>query len=128
MFSTRDDEQVSTALGYVVHLLLLISKYLEINLRYQLLFYASRSMIRDSVSQPTQTSASGAVQTSQAGIALPLYRRGIEKERFDLAVQWLKSDVEQLLCTRGVLFNPKQGLLFNIQQIFTCDVCSSLSC
>eukprot|EP00598_Pedospumella_elongata_P000321 CAMPEP_0184971788 /NCGR_PEP_ID=MMETSP1098-20130426/3964_1 /TAXON_ID=89044 /ORGANISM="Spumella elongata, Strain CCAP 955/1" /LENGTH=400 /DNA_ID=CAMNT_0027493981 /DNA_START=63 /DNA_END=1262 /DNA_ORIENTATION=+ len=70
----REDEQVAAALGYTVHLLLLASKYLEIPLRYQLLFMASRSFIRDPV--------------VGNGTTLPLFRRGTERERFDRAVLW----------------------------------------
>lgn len=45
----RDDEHISSALGYVVHLVLLLSKYLEVPLRYRLIYNASRSMIKDPV-------------------------------------------------------------------------------
>lgn len=113
MNQQRDDELISSALGYVVHLLLLASKYLEIPLRYQLFFYASRSMIRDPV--------------SGSGQALPLFRRGTEKERFDRALAWLKKDIEQLILTRGISYDANRDILYNLNQLFACELCSSLA-
>jgi len=73
-FDSSNDEQLSTVLGYIVHLMLLASKYLEVPLRYQLLFYASRSMIRDPLqANPLQQN-------------LPLHRKDTEPERFRRAV------------------------------------------
>lgn len=40
--SSRDDDHVGAALGYVVHLLILMAKYLEISLRYPLVYQSSR--------------------------------------------------------------------------------------
>jgi len=111
--SQKDDDQISTALGYVVHVLLLASKYLEVPLRYQLMFYASRSMIRD----PVQANSS----------ALPLFRRGTERERFDRAIVWLKRDIEQLLLTRGIPYEPSRCILFNINKVFEHEMCPTLA-
>lgn len=104
--SQRDDEQISSALGYVVHLLLLASKYLEVPLRYQLLFYASRSIIRDPV------------QKDPKDQSLPLYRKDVEPERFKRAFQWLTKDVEQLLLSRRMKYEKNQGLLANLNKLF----------
>lgn len=125
--STRDDEVVSTGLGYVVHLLLLVSKYLEVPLRYQLLFYASRSMIRDPIATTVPHNTAAVSSAAQAGVTLPLYRRGNERERFEQALQWLRADVEQLLQTRGVPYVPRQSLLYNINQLFNCELCPTVA-
>lgn len=106
----KDDEMHSSALGLVVHLLLLTSKYLEVPLRYQLLFYASRSMIRDPVH----------------GLTLPLFRRGTERERFERAIVWLKRDVEQLLSTRGVVYDQSKDILYNINLLYINELGTSL--
>lgn len=71
--SQKDDEAFSSALGYIVHLLVLLSKYLECPLRYQLLYYASRSMIRDPIANPALY---GLASSSTLGVAVPLYRKG----------------------------------------------------
>eukprot|EP00968_Pinguiococcus_pyrenoidosus_P015575 scaffold1439_cov282-Pinguiococcus_pyrenoidosus.AAC.11 len=47
--SGKDDEHISSALGYAAHLVLMLSKYLAVPLRYQILYYSSRSAIRDEV-------------------------------------------------------------------------------
>jgi len=44
-FSSLDDEHVSSALGYVCHVTLLLSKYLQVPLRYELIYSASRSLV-----------------------------------------------------------------------------------
>lgn len=112
--SQRDDEQISSALGYVVHLVLLASKYLEVPLRYQLLFYASRSIIRDPV------------QKDPKDQNLPLYRKDVEPERFKRAFQWLSKDVEQLLLARQVKYERNRDLLANLSRLFLEEMSPSL--
>eukprot|EP00605_Chrysophyceae_sp_TOSAG23-4_P000394 GSChrysophyteH1.ASY1.ANO1.450.1 assembled CDS len=102
----KDEEQLATVLGYIVHVLLLICKYQQINLRYQLLYYSSRSMIRD----PTAT---GTVNQN-----MPLYRTNTELDRFKKAVHWLRKDIEQVLMTKGFSYDYQQGILFNLYQVF----------
>jgi hypothetical protein len=103
--TAKDEEQVASALGYVVHLLLLASKYLEQPLRYQLLFMGSRSLVRDPMLLHQDNT-------------FPLFRKSIEKERFERAVLWLRGDIEQLLCTRGLPFDAGKPLLQNLQTLF----------
>ncbi|CAN0448765.1 unnamed protein product, partial [Hapterophycus canaliculatus] len=50
--------------------------------------YLGRSAVRDNV--------------TGAGVAYPLFRRGVEKERFDRGVYLLGRDVEQMLMARGL--------------------------
>lgn len=115
----RDDEQIATALGYTVHLLLLVSKYFDIALRYQLIFCASRSLIADT-NPPTPT-------TPAAPVLMPLFKRGVERERFDCAVAWLKKDIQQILLTRGVEYEHKREVLYNLSKFFTCRLCQKLA-
>jgi len=104
--SQRDDEQISTVLGYIVHMTLLASKYLEIPLRYQLLFFASRSMIRDPVQKDPKEQN------------LPLYRKDVEPERFRRAFHWLTRDVEQLLAARNIAYVRNKDILYNLGLFF----------
>ena len=106
----KDEEVVSAALGYIVQLLILASKYLEISLRYTPLFMGSRSLVRDAI-----------IGT------VPLFRKNVEKDRFDRAVLWLKYDIDQILMSRGLSYDVTKPLLFNVQQIFACDRCQSLA-
>jgi hypothetical protein len=105
---------VSTALGYVVHLLLLTSKYLEVPLRYTLMYHASRSFVKDPVYNSGNTT-------------LPLFRKGNEREKFERAIQWLKKDIEQLLQSKGLPYDPAKDILYNIKQFFECKLCNSLA-
>ncbi len=73
----------------------------------------SRSFIRDPV--------------TSNGTTLPLFRRNVEKDRFDRAVQWLRRAVEQLLMARGVPYEPTQNLLLNVHALFQCEMCPKLS-
>lgn len=82
-------------------------------MRYQLLFMGSRSFIRDPV--------------VGNGTTLPLFRRNVEKDRYDRAVLWLKRTAEQLLLARGVGYEANQGLLYNIQALFQCEMCPKLA-
>ena len=91
----REEEQLTTALGYLVHLLLLLSKYLGVPLRYQLLYFSSRSLVKDAVS----------------GVSMPLYRKDMEAEKFKRAIVWLQRDIEQLLDTRGLVPSKGSSLL-----------------
>lgn len=120
---SRDEEQVAAGLGYVVHVLILLSKYLEVSLRYPLVFQASRSMIRDPVAGNTPSSASAA----GGGVVLPLYRRNVDRERFDRALVWLQRDIEQLLVSRGFLYDLKKDILGNLHQLYGCDGCNKLA-
>ncbi len=58
---------------------------------------------------------------------LPLFRRNVEKERFERAILWLRRDVEQLLLVRGVYYDHNKDLLQNVQQLFQCEICPKLS-
>jgi hypothetical protein len=86
---------------------------MQIPLRYQLLFMGSRSFIRDPV--------------VGNGTTLPLFRRNVEKDRYDRAVSWLKRAAEQLLQHRGVGYEYNQSLLCNIQALFQCEMCPKLA-
>mmetsp|Transcript_9147 Transcript_9147/g.13789 ORF Transcript_9147/g.13789 Transcript_9147/m.13789 type:complete len:478 (-) Transcript_9147:153-1586(-) len=111
--SLKDDEQVSTALGYIVHLLLLASKYLQVPLRYEVIYQSSRSMIRDTV--------------TGRGLAYPLFKRGVERDKFDRALMWLQKDVEQIMALRSFTYDRKKSILGNLKHLFSCEMCRKLS-
>eukprot|EP00597_Dinobryon_sp_UTEXLB2267_P003444 CAMPEP_0170067822 /NCGR_PEP_ID=MMETSP0019_2-20121128/7014_1 /TAXON_ID=98059 /ORGANISM="Dinobryon sp., Strain UTEXLB2267" /LENGTH=377 /DNA_ID=CAMNT_0010275285 /DNA_START=539 /DNA_END=1672 /DNA_ORIENTATION=- len=112
---SSEDELVAAGLSYVAHLLILASKYLAVPLRYQIIFMGSRSMIRDIVS------------SNSAHSTLPLHRRNVERDRFERALLWLRRDVEQLLSSRGVQFDPAMDLLANLHQLFVCEMCPRIA-
>ena len=88
-YEAKDDEVVSSALGYVTHLMLMLSKYLQIPLRYQLVYSASRSAVRDRVAPGRET-------PSPTSNIYPLYRRGVDNARFVTAIEFLQANVRQV--------------------------------
>jgi hypothetical protein len=53
------------------------------------------------------------------GGALPLFKRGVERERFDRAREWLLRDIEQLMLFRGIPYEKKRGMLGNLKALFS---------
>lgn len=82
-------------------------------LRYHMYYQSSRSTIRDPL--------------LHGGSAYPLYRKGIERERFEKAIILLQRNVSQLVQSRGLFFDPSKDMLENLKQIYPCDVCTSLA-
>ncbi|KAL3668696.1 hypothetical protein V7S43_005992 [Phytophthora oleae] len=83
-----DEEMISTALGYIAHLVFMLSKYLQVNLRYRVVPYSSRSFLKDEINDPQGE--------------YPLYKKGAEKDRHEKAIRFLRKDVEQLLFARSL--------------------------
>lgn len=88
--STLDDEHVSSALGYICHI---------VPLRYELVYNGSRSLVRDGVA------------SRDGGFTFPLFRRETERRRFDRAVGLLGADIDQLHYARGLSLNRHLSLL-----------------
>ncbi|KAF4042588.1 putative p63 related protein [Phytophthora infestans] len=84
----NDEDMISTALGYIAHLVFMLSKYLQVNLRYRVVPYSSRSFLKDEINDPQGE--------------YPLYRKGVERERHEKAIRFLRKDVEQLLFARSL--------------------------
>lgn len=61
------------------------------------------------------------------GGALPLFKRGVERDRFDRAIMWLQKDIEQLMMIRtGNPYDKKKSMLANLKQIFSCEDCLNM--
>jgi hypothetical protein len=61
------------------------------------------------------------------GVALPLYKRGVERDRFERALAWLQKDVEQILAVRGISYDRQKGMLFNLRQLYACEMCPKMN-
>lgn len=81
-------QQTSTALGYVASLLLHLSSYVSIPLRYQIHPQLSRSTIRDDISQ-----------SHQGAPVFPLFAEGQDRFRYGYGVFLLNKDIEQVCCS-----------------------------
>jgi len=101
-FTGCDEEQIATALGFVCHIIFMISKYLEVPLRYPMIPMCSRSVIRDDISQ-------------QVSPKFPLYSRGVDRTRFEYAVFLLNKNLEQLLNSQGLDVITLRHTLPNLQ-------------
>ncbi len=89
-----EEEEVSTALGYASHVLALLSKYLQVPLRYFPELVGSRTRIRDDVVMPSGTSSQQ--QQAVAGLEYPLYWKGVEQRQFATGQKLLALDVVQV--------------------------------
>jgi hypothetical protein len=106
-----DEEQISTALGYIAHLTFMLSKYLHVNLRYKIVPYSSRSYMKDEINDPHGE--------------YPLYRKGVERERFERAIFFLRKDVEQVtLFSSSAISTGWVSLMCDIFYCFVVALCS----
>ena len=99
---TFDDEKVSTALGYAVLCVQLISKWYALPLRYRLVHFGSRSTVWDECEGEGGggAGAGGTGGREGVGVCYPLYGRGVESGRFEYAVYFLTQNVEFVLNER----------------------------
>jgi hypothetical protein len=96
------EEELSAALGYVCHLLVIMSKYLDIPLRHRIYANSSRSAI-----------------AQDGGSAIfPLFSaRMIEREELEYGLGLLDADVECLIKSRGIEYEPTKNLLARLKII-----------
>jgi hypothetical protein len=121
------DDQISSALGYVCQLVALVSKYLDVPLRYTLICKASRSAILFvSIGEVTTTSSSMMLSSSSSssssssrGMVYPLFReRGvIDREQLDYGITLLDRNVNCLLRVRNVSYSNEWNLLAKIDRL-----------
>lgn len=85
-FHGQDEEKIATGLGYVCHLVQLLSKYLDIPLRYPMQPMMSRSTIQDVANNSSEK--------------FPLYSKAQNIDQFRSAVVLLNRNVEQLVLSQ----------------------------
>ncbi|XP_063967280.1 UV radiation resistance-associated gene protein-like [Lytechinus pictus] len=103
----KDDMTISTALGHASHLILMISKLLQVPLRYQIHYNGSRSTIHDHITEPLQDKDRD----------FPLYTRGKEKFHFNYAVYLLNRNIAQLRYILGLGTSDLRLTLPNLQTL-----------
>lgn len=84
-FQARDDGSVAVALGYTAHIVLMISYFLQVPLRYPVVHKGSRSSIKDNITD----------QLAEKEREFPLYPRG-ERFQFEYGVYLLNKNIAQL--------------------------------
>lgn len=92
----REEESVSTALGFLAHLLVTLASVLEVPLRIQV---HNAGCSRSYLTDPHE-----AVDHSAAPREWPLYYgRGLERNRFERAVRLLRNGLQHFVYSRGYL-------------------------
>uniref|UniRef100_A0A8C3AJ43 UV radiation resistance associated gene n=1 Tax=Cyclopterus lumpus TaxID=8103 RepID=A0A8C3AJ43_CYCLU len=87
-FQAKDDGSLAVALGYTSHLVLMISCFLQIPLRYPVIHKGSRSSIKDTITD----------RLTEKEREFPLYPRG-ERFHFEYGVYLLNKNIAQCGCT-----------------------------
>lgn len=90
-FQAKDDGSVTVALGYTAHLVLMISFFLQIPLRYPIIHKGSRSSIKDTITD----------KLTEKEREFPLYPRG-ERFQFEYGVYLLNKNIAQLRYQHGL--------------------------
>uniref|UniRef100_A0A8L0DSQ5 UV radiation resistance associated gene n=1 Tax=Oncorhynchus mykiss TaxID=8022 RepID=A0A8L0DSQ5_ONCMY len=90
-FQAKDDGSVAVALGYTAHLVLMISCFLQIPLRYPVIHKGSRSSIKDTITD----------KLSEKEREFPLYPRG-ERFQFEYGVYLINKNIAQLRYQHGL--------------------------
>uniref|UniRef100_A0A671NCU2 UV radiation resistance-associated gene protein-like n=1 Tax=Sinocyclocheilus anshuiensis TaxID=1608454 RepID=A0A671NCU2_9TELE len=90
-FQAKDDGSVAVALGYTAHLVLMISNFLQIPLRYPVINKGSRSSIKDTITD----------KLTEKEREFPLYPRG-ERFQFEYGVYLLNKNIAQLRYQHGL--------------------------
>lgn len=112
---TVTDDQVSTALGFLCHLVSLTSKYLAISLRYTLVCKFSRSAVLFDQGRDN----TGKTSSSNHKVVYPLFReRGaIDREQLDYGLVLLERNVHCMLRMRGVEFRSEWNVLAKMDKL-----------
>lgn len=109
----REEEDVSSALGYLAHLLTTLAGILEVPLRITV---HGAGCSRSCVSDPHESSDLGAPP-----LEWPLYYREVEKPRFERALRLLRDGLHQFLYSRGYfderLLSNGQGNLLECAEL-----------
>ena len=97
------EDELSAALGFLCHLISLVSKYMGVQLRYRVVCNSSRSAIQD-----------------DSGAILPLFQaRAVERDQLDYGVLMLHRNVECILKTRNVEYQSREHILVKLNLVFT---------
>nr|XP_046265731.1 UV radiation resistance-associated gene protein [Scatophagus argus] len=103
-FQAKDDGSVAVALGYTSHLVLMISCFLQIPLRYPVMHKGSRSSIKDTITD----------RLTEKEREFPLYSRG-ERFHFEYGVYLLNKNIAQLRYQHGLTTPDLQQTLPNLK-------------
>uniref|UniRef100_V5E4T7 Autophagy-related protein 14 n=1 Tax=Kalmanozyma brasiliensis (strain GHG001) TaxID=1365824 RepID=V5E4T7_KALBG len=105
VFHAFDDDTVSSALGLVAQLVVLLSTYLATPIHYPLATAGSRAVVQDGIS------------LMSGPRAFPLYAKGMERYRYEYAAFLLNKDIEQLMNVHSVTVIDIRHTLPNLKNL-----------
>jgi hypothetical protein len=95
------EEELSAALGFACHLVVMLSKYLSVQLRYSVFCNSSRSAIKDGT------------------VVFPLFlARAVEREQLGRGMKLLDANVDSILKTRGIAYTAESHMLSKLKRVF----------
>lgn len=106
-FQGHDEIQISVALGFVTHVIQMISIFLQVPLRYPVIHYGSRSRIVDQIAD----------KIPDTEREFPLYLRGKDKLQFHYAVYLLNKNIAQLRWLCGLPTQDLRSTLANLSSL-----------
>jgi hypothetical protein len=129
------EDEVSAALGFVAHALVLLSKYLAVALRHRMVCNSSRSAIQDDGTSmcASEVNGGGAFNNNNNNQGnrmeiLPLFLgRSVERQQLERGMILLHRNVDCLAQSQGMHLRhrdgsvegqPQQHLLAKLQQVF----------
>lgn len=118
----KEIRMFASALGYVAHVVSLISSYLYVPLRYPLRFKGSRSYIYDHTSIVENVTSdlmgsAASLSTSSKPVDFPLFLDDQDTTRAAYAIFLLNKDLEQLLNCIGVESLGPRHILPNLKEL-----------
>lgn len=118
-----ENDMSATALGYVGHVVTLVARYFDIQLRYPIVEMASRSFIRDNspaVEPPAVDAVTAAVAphygAQRLAVEFPLFSESQDSTRSAYAVFLLNKDLEQILNHLGFESVGPRHTLLNLEK------------
>ncbi|MFH4981123.1 hypothetical protein AB6A40_007832 [Gnathostoma spinigerum] len=93
--------EVDAAIGYVVHMLLMLSSILNVSLRYPLVFFGSRSYVINPCSETTY----------------PLYCTTRSRDKLEKAMDYVNRNIAQLRSDCGLRVRNVKKTLLNLQDL-----------
>ena len=104
----KTHEDIATCLGHAAHLTMLLSRYLHVPLRYQIMPVGSRSYIIDEIT----------TMPVHEPPYFPLFIQRAEKYRFDYAIMLLNRNIEQILNVLNEYEYATKDVLKNLLLIY----------
>lgn len=116
-FAGVNEAMISVGLGFVAHLLQMISYFLNVPLRYPLFHFGSRSTIMDHITD----------KISEKEREFPLFAKGKEKLQFNYGVYLLNKNIAQLRWYCGLTTSDLRATLPNLADLLNLRPSHSVS-